>query len=139
MPRTAPKPEGQRRRANAPTFEWNEFPDTPFTGAPDLGRMAEGSEWPDFVQTWWATISTMPHCAMWEASDWSFARLTAPLVLACMTGSSSAASELRQRERVMGVTVDGRMYLRIRYVPAGASDDGPTVADEVAAARERRR
>lgn len=139
MPRTAPKPDAQRRRTNAPTFEWNEFPDVPFVGAPPLGVMANGGEWPDCVRDWWEAISTMPHCAMWERSDWSFAHLTAPVVLATATGSANAASELRQRERIMGVTVDGRMYLRIRYVAAGASDDGADVADEVAAARERRR
>jgi hypothetical protein len=33
-----------------------------------------------------------------------------------MTGSMPAVSELRQRERILGTTVDFRRDLRIRYV-----------------------
>lgn len=66
----------------------------------------------------------MPHCRLWTESDWEFALETAMVADALFYGRTSAATELRQREKVLGTTVDSRRDLRIRYVEsAGEVDD----------------
>jgi hypothetical protein len=58
----------------------------------------------------------MPHCVLWYPSDWQFALDTAMVHASAAHGSVSAMGELRQREKIMGTTVDARRDLRIRYV-----------------------
>lgn len=58
----------------------------------------------------------MPHCCLWDEADWQFAFDTALLAAAFHRGELRRATELRQRERIMGTTVDARRDLRIRYV-----------------------
>jgi hypothetical protein len=68
------------------------------------------------TKAWWKTLSAMPHCVLWSASDWQFALVTALVADAAFRGIPGAAAELRQRERVLGTTHDARRDLRIRYV-----------------------
>lgn len=68
------------------------------------------------TRAWWRDVSSMPHCVLWEASDWRFAIETAFVADMLFQGDRPAASELRLRERVMGTTLDARRDLRIRYV-----------------------
>lgn len=68
------------------------------------------------TREWWRVISSMPHCVLWSDSDWIFALDTAMVHASSVYGSVTAASELRQRERILGTTVDARRDLRIRYV-----------------------
>lgn len=58
----------------------------------------------------------MPHCVLWEKSDWQFAKDTAIIAAAFHAGDLVRAQELRQREKIMGTTADARRDLRIRYV-----------------------
>lgn len=71
----------------------------------------------------------MPHCVLWAASDWEFAFDTAALKaqLHSAAGTSALASEVRNRERVLGTTADYRRSLRVRYVPPTpeAADEAP--------------
>jgi hypothetical protein len=60
-----------------------------------------------------------------------FAVTTAIVADAAFCGGVGAATELRNRERKMGVTADDRVSLRIRYVEA-AGDDLERPADVVA-------
>jgi len=70
----------------------------------------------------------MPHCALWSESDWLFAVDSASTAaLYHETGDMRASSELRQRERVLGVTADARRDLRIRYVPEVAEPTDPAI------------
>lgn len=73
--------------------------------------------WPAATRDWWDTVSTMPHCALWNEGDWQFALDTALLAAAYHAGDMRAANELRQREKIMGTTSDARRDSRIRYVP----------------------
>ena len=57
----------------------------------------------------------MPHCAIWEESDWQFAIDTA-YIHEDWTLSGQGGSELRMRCKILGVTQDDRRALRIRYV-----------------------
>jgi hypothetical protein len=65
----------------------------------------------------------MAHCVLWEEADWQFAIDTIQVHAAFIRGDySSAATELRNREKVLGTTLDFRRDLRIRYVPK--ADEG---------------
>ena len=68
------------------------------------------------TRQWWQVISSMPHCILWTDSDWVFALDTAMVHASAVYGSVTASSELRQRERILGVTMDARRDLRIKYV-----------------------
>lgn len=49
-------------------------------------------------------------------SDWRFALTTALVADMAYRGNNAAATELRNREKVMGTTMEFRRDLRIRYV-----------------------
>lgn len=122
VPGRKAKPEGQTRHRNKPTFDWVEVPDRPFEGGPKLPRRESG--WPAQTKRWWQAVSSMPHCVLWTEADWSFAFDSALVAAAFHSGDMRVAAELRNREKVLGTTVDFRRDLRIRYV------------DEVVAERE---
>jgi hypothetical protein len=88
---------------------------------PNPGRL------PARTKTWWETVSTMPHCILWDASDWQFAVDTAHVHAEWVrTKKSSLAVELRQREKLLGLTWDARRDLRIRYVSGVSEAEDPT-------------
>ena len=119
-----PKPPGQAVNRNKPTHEWTEVENVPFEDAPPLPETKpNGDPWSSSTMRWWTAISTMPHCKLWSASDWMFAEHTARLVAAFDAGDFKQATEIRQREKKLGVTADDRRDLRIRYVDPKA--DGP--------------
>lgn len=129
-----PKPPGQAVTRHKPTHDWTEVHDVPFTGGPKLPpRMPNGLTWPAGTRRWWAVVTSMPHCTLWAAADWEFALDTAYVKgIFHMQGSNAYATELRNRERVLGTTADYRRDLRIRYVdqvPAEAPVD-VTVLDD---------
>lgn len=121
MPATGRKPnEGKPIRHRVkPTHEWSEVPDVPFAGeSPKLPATPPGDpSWPTGTRRWWKSITQMPHCILWSEADWQFALDTALVAAEFHRGDMKAATELRQREKVMGTTVDFRRDLRIRYVP----------------------
>lgn len=112
-----PKPEGQAVTRHKSAIDWTEVPNVPFADPvplPDL--RPNGSPWSATTKRWWDTISTMPHCTLWSDSDWAFAEHTARLVAAFDDGDLRHATEIRNREKVLGTTADYRRDLRIRYV-----------------------
>ena len=120
-----PKPQGQAVNRNKATHDWIEVEDAPYDGErPDLPdeRTIMTQFGPKDVplkratRDWWDAVSTMPHCKLWTPSDWAFAITTAMVADAAFCGGMGAATELRNREKVMGTTVDYRRSLRIRYV-----------------------
>ena len=130
---TKPKPEGQAVHRNKPAFEWTEVPDVPFTDGPRLPfRTPNGDRWPDWTRKWWTAISRLPQCALWNEGDWQYAMDTAVVAATFhSTTSMAAAAELRNREKILGTTMDARRDLRIRYVPAVAppTTEGVTLLD----------
>jgi hypothetical protein len=127
MPVSGPKPTGRQLfTGNTPRTEWLDVPNVSYDGnRPELptSRMVmnpkgELQEFPIETRTrdWWEAISKMPHCAIWEKSDWQFALDTAMVHADAAHGKTTAMGELRQREKIMGTTVDARRDLRIRYV-----------------------
>lgn len=122
-----PAASGQTRHRVKPSADWVEVPNIPYAGdVPELpGQRTvitrDGQErvpLQSLTLRWWDTVSRMPHCVLWTASDWMFALSTATVADAAFCGIASAATELRNREKVMGTTVEYRRDLRIRYVDA---------------------
>jgi hypothetical protein len=134
-----PKPEGQARNRNKPTHDWTEIPDEPYSGKrPSLPKRRtimtpfgpKDVPLQAMTKSWWESVSTMPHCTLWTPSDWSFAMTTAMVADAAFCGGVGAATELRNREKVLGTTVDYRRDLRIKYVDPAQENETP--ADVVA-------
>ena len=122
----------QLRNKTRSQSDWTEVLEVPYTGgAPDLPEFRtvitrngqEDVRLQTMTGDWWAIVSVMPHCILWTDSDWMFALSTALVADAAFCGVSSAATELRNREKVLGTTVEYRRDLRIRYV------DSPTITE----------
>ena len=112
------KPQERKVNRNQPTHEWVEVLNVPYEGErPSIGRV------PAATKHWWAVISTMPHCALWEPADWQFAVDTARVHAAFAKGDMGRAQELRVREKAMGTTMDARRDLRLRYVDVMSESD----------------
>ena len=116
-----PKPAGQAVTRHKPTHDWTEVVDQPYTEGPELPETKpNGDPWSSATRRWWDTVRSMPHCTLWSPSDWMFAEHTARLVAAFDAGDYKQATEIRQREKKLGMTADDRRDLRIRYVPEAA-------------------
>ena len=124
-----PKPADDRtqvRHRNPETYEWLEVLNVPYEGpSPDLPDTHEvtsrgGNRYEvtisDLTREWWQAVRHMPHCVHWTDTDWQFARSTAFVADEAFAGNIGAAAELRQREKILGTTMDARRDLRIRYV-----------------------
>lgn len=121
----SPKPEGQAINRNKPVHDWVEVVNVPYDGErPALPKTRavmtqfgpKNYALKPMTKQWWVAVSTMPHCRLWTDSDWAFALATALVADAAFCGGIGAATELRNREKVLGTTVDFRRALRIRYV-----------------------
>lgn len=136
MPGRKPKPPDQRRNRMPPRHEWTEVPNVAFKGRPLPPRplnLRIGQEscpldqWPALTQQWWRTISSMPHCALWDEAEWQFAADTMILVAGFHLGDMRLSTEIRNREKIMGTTPDSRRDLRIRYVDADSGTESDPV------------
>jgi len=122
-----PKDDASRRNRVKSVHDWTEVLDLPFDGPAPVKlptrRVLSSPEGPyevavhPMTRQWWRTVSAMPHAVLWTASDWQFALATALVADDFHHGRTTAAMELRQREKILGVTADARRDLRIRYVP----------------------
>lgn len=125
-----PKPAGQTVHRNKPAHDWTEVEDIPFGGGPELPDFtAQRRAWQEPVKAMWAAWRTMPHAKLWTGSDWAFALMTIELAALVYDGETRWATEVRNRERVLGTTAEFRRDLRIRYVEpknAGDSEAGVT-------------
>ncbi len=92
-------------------------------------RWLEGRAWPARTKAWWAALSSMPHCVLWTKADWQYAIDTAYVHATFAAGDMRAATELRNREKLLGNTFDSRRDIRVRYVDpaAGAVEDDASV------------
>jgi hypothetical protein len=118
MPVPGVKPNEGRpiRHRVKPVHQWVEVEDKVFRGNHPLPAFQpDGRPWPEATRQWWKVISRMPHCRLWAPGDWQFALDTALIAAAFHAGDIKQAVELRQREKVMGTTLDARRDLRIRY------------------------
>lgn len=120
------KPEGEARHRGKPTYEWTDIDDVAFTGGPKLPRTrANGQPWMKRTKDKWAAWSSMPHCTLWGPAEWDFALDAIELAAQFHAGDEKVATELRNREKVLGTTHDYRRDLRIRYVEPKPDNDTP--------------
>ncbi len=113
-----------------PVHSWVEVPDVPFEDGPSLPKTQPGQpSWPTATKRWWKAISRMPHCILGHASDWEFGLGSALVAAEFHRGDVKAATELRRREAVMGVTLDARRDLRIRYTSGAGQEPAEGVVD----------
>ncbi len=125
-----PKPQGQARNRMPATHEWREVERVPFEGGPGLPEVrANGRGWPDSIRAVWDAWRSMPHCKLWGPSDWCFALVTIDLAALVFDGEPRYATEVRNREKVMGTTVDYLRDLRIRYVDSVENEDAAGVTN----------
>lgn len=130
-----------------PTVDWTDVLNVPYSGEkPALPEVREiinkaGEStifpMPEQTVTWYESVTTMPHCVLWSPSDWAFCLDTALIHAQAVTGVVSAMSELRQREKIIGTTVDARRDLRIRYVEPEAESVTLAPVDELDDRRAR--
>lgn len=125
--------DGPKRFRGEPTHDWVEVENVPFEGAPDLPARAPGQvkvdgetvtvarEWPAQALRKWRVWSTMPHCILWNDADWEYAYDCLEVAASFLeTSAVGLATELRNREKLLGITADYRRDLRIRYVEPAA-------------------
>jgi hypothetical protein len=130
LPGPAPKPN---KVGHSPTAEWTEVPNLPFLSGrehdlpervifeeiEDKAKRLVEAGWTAQTRAWWDIVRTMPHASLWTDADWNFATDTAYLKESFYTGTASAAEmvEMRRREDLLGLSLEARRKLRIRYVP----------------------
>jgi hypothetical protein len=145
MPLSGRKPNdrGAKRNRVKPVHDWIEVTDLPFDGPVPVKlptkRVLTTPDGPydvpvhPMTRAWFRTVAAMPHAAMWTASDWLFVLSTALVADDFHHGRTTAAAELRQREKILGTTVDARRDLRIRYVPPAEDDPAESTAGDLPA------
>lgn len=112
-----PKPPGQARHRNKLVHKWTEVPSVPFRGAPKLpAQRCNGRGWSQRDRKTWRAWSTMPHCVLWQPSDWEFAFTTMEIAARVHDGELRWAAELRARQKVLGTTWEALRDQRIRSV-----------------------
>lgn len=117
-----PKPQGQTVHRVKPVHEWTEVEKVPFEGGPDLPEMrSDGRRWPERTRLKWDAWRAMPHCKLWGSAEWDFAFDSIELAALLHDGEPRHATELRNREKVLGTTGDYLRDLRIRYVDPSES------------------
>ena len=116
----APKPDGERRRRNAPSHGESVLtPDDQLRGPELAGTYAAETK------AWHETWRRSPQAQLFQDTDWSRLALLAPIVESYFRRPSAAAlSEIRMNEERLGATVVDRMRARIRI--AEPEDDGET-------------
>lgn len=121
-----PKPAGESRHRGKPTYDWTEVVNVPFVDGPKLPRTrANGQPWMARTKKKWAAWAAMPHCTLWGDAEWDFALDAIELAAQFHAGNEKVATELRNREKVLGTTHDYRRDLRIRYVEPEPENETP--------------
>lgn len=144
LPGVKPRADRTQVLNRNPVAEWTEVEDFPHEGGPDLpprtrageaawadAGLVPSEDWPPATRSWWNVIRRMPHACLWSDADWQFAQDTAEVHARFAEGWKGAnGSELRQREKLMGVYRDARRDLRIRYVEPKNKQRQPGEEDE---------
>ena len=118
-----PKPAGQAVTRHARAYGWIDVEQVPFNGPKLPPRRRDGSPWPNGIAEKWRGLGVDAACRLWHEADWEYARDTIELAAAAFTDGAKVGlwTELRYREKVMGVTCSARRDLRIRYIEPNSS------------------
>ena len=116
---TKPGKAGVSDNRHKPVHEWTDVPNVPNTNVYPLPPLrCDGEPWSQQARAKWEAWSVMPHAALWSDAEWHFVMDTLELCELFYGGNSKVASEIRNREKVFGTTLEFRRDLRIRYVDA---------------------
>jgi hypothetical protein len=111
----APKPDGQRRRRNAPTHDAISLTRDDVLRGEDLATLTGRADWSASTLAWFETWRRSPQAQVFEATDWSRLALLAPIVEQHFRRPSAAAlGEIRMNEERLGATVVDRVRARMR-------------------------
>lgn len=111
----SPKPDGQRRRRNAPTHGETVLPRDGKVRGPELAELTAGRAFGPETVAWFDTWRRSPQAAVFETTDWLRLATLAPIVDAYWRRPSAAAlSEIRMNEERLGATVVDRLRARLR-------------------------
>lgn len=130
MAARGPKPtEGPKVFRGEAMTDWIEVENVPFEDAPELPprnpvREKCDDDWVMVTREWssaamrkWRVWSSMPHCKLWNASEWEHAFDCLEVWSEWMEkGGPGLEGAVRAREKRLGVTAEDRRDLRIRYV-----------------------
>lgn len=128
MARPGPSPTSQRKTGN-----WTDVENIPYAGPGSEMELPDvpGVSWFPQVEGWWEVIRTMPHCRLWEASDWLFA-IDAALLKQCYYNEyfggvvhANMVTEIRRREDQMGTTMEARRKNGMRYIDPRTEAEAP--------------
>lgn len=141
-----PKPESQRQRTNATTFEWVRFPESGNKTIPPMPRPPVGGDnWHVRAAEWWLRHWSHP-CAMgWRPDDPCHERLLTLEQAVLDDGrphQATTLTEIRQLEDRLGLTPKARLQLRWMIVPDGQASVGhvePVGLASVSPLAERKR
>ncbi len=131
MPRgRPPKPADQRARRNKPTFPQTEIAFRP-CDAPELPTVTEDEygnpvpiHWHRLTREWWDSWVNSAQAELFSHTDWRSLITTAFVAERFYRGgSTSAAAELRTREKAFGATPYDRLSLRMSYLDVDAAED----------------
>ena len=113
-----PQRFGVSTNRHKPVHDWVVVENVPFEDGPELPETrADGRPWPERTKAKWQAWRSMPHARLWQPAEWSFALDTLELAADFhKTGEPRFGMELRNREKVLGTTLDYLRGLRIRYV-----------------------
>lgn len=143
MPRPGPTGKVNKHGRGTTVGEWTEVVNLPYEGPSlDLPKTKRGGpKWLPEVEAWWEVVRKMPHCVLWEATDWMFALTTAYQLndwwLEYNSGvvHTTKSTEIRRREDQMGFTREARRKLMIRYVEPVEDADEESAGDEASPGR----
>lgn len=116
-----PKPDSQRRRRNASTFEWVTLPAEGRAG--DAPPLPSWRRWKAATKTWWSNLWSKPQATQWEPDGstlWTLAVLYDDMIRG-ERPSNTLAAEMRQHEDRHGLSPKAMLGLRWRF--AGADEE----------------
>ncbi|MEU4568675.1 hypothetical protein [Micromonospora sp. NPDC023956] len=121
----SPKPDGQRRRRNAPTHGETILPaDDGVLRGPSLDELMPGRAFSEGVYLWFDDWRASPQAHVFQRTDWRRLALLAPTVEGYLKRPSAAAlSEIRMNEERLGATVVDRMRARMT-IEGDDADEG---------------
>lgn len=118
-----PTPDSQRRRRNAPTFEWVALPVAGRAGPPP--SLPDWRTWHPATAAWWERLWAKPEATQWD-QDGSTLWVLAALYDDLITGEASVSqvsAEMRQHEDRHGLNPKARNGLRWIVTEAGEDAD----------------
>lgn len=124
------KPAGQAVNRHKPTHDWTEVARIPFEDGPELPESrVDGRPWSQRTRAKWDAWRAMPHCKLWGPAEWDFALDSIELAALVHDGEARHSTELRNREKVLGTTLDYLRDLRIRYTDPAEREDAAGVTN----------